>query len=465
MPRFTGEDARWESFRRWLADHLLSLDGEEFVIIEAPDGGYVQFINEGSGLLGECCDPMMMDGLAPRATVLDERIRAVGWGPIDPLTESPNYRAQWYADASSAASPFDRRDALDAATLTVETFRQVFEVDDPSVLTISNGEGEISRSDLSPRSTDRSPRVEMTLTPLPKQPDGVSDTYNIHLLDTKPTPVAGPVSLLVVTGRISNVSNEPRSFHISVVGRRELGGRLFNTGLMGQTETPLLDPGQVAHWEAKIAVKDEDYPTSLRYVVDSQERPGQLPVSELTMLEDPSALGSMVHVMMASLAATIAQWDVVAPEEDQAGAANNSQAPREQPVTRVSRPTVASAAAPSAATAETWPHIANGVPLQRWRGLSKMTRKSTVAAFCRSCGHQWRMDSRYSNTLAQEQAGLGARRVGLGMEQFGASMTPFASGRRIAAGNERERLERGLSMTYQLCSCPHCRGVDVLLAK
>jgi hypothetical protein len=51
------------------------------------------------------------------------------------------------------------------------------------------------------------------------------------------------------------------------------------------------------------------------------------------------------------------------------------------------------------------------------------------------------------------------------MEQFGATFTPFAAGRRIAAGNELNRLQQELSMTYRLCACPQCRSIDVLLSK
>jgi hypothetical protein len=142
MPRFTGEQARWESFRRWLAERLVALDRDKFIIIEPPDGGYVQFINEGPGLLGECSDPRVYETLAPHADDLDENIRAAGWGPIDPATGSPNYRAKWYPEPSSAGEELDRSDALDAASLTVKTMRRVFRVEDPGVLDISGDKGE-----------------------------------------------------------------------------------------------------------------------------------------------------------------------------------------------------------------------------------------------------------------------------------------------------------------------------------
>src|SRR5947209_4952083 len=99
----------------------MALGRTEILVIEAPDRGYVQFINEGPGLLGECSDPAFYESLAFRAHHLDEEIRAVGWGPIDAATGSPNYRAKWYPDSAFVAVGLDPADALDAANMTVKT--------------------------------------------------------------------------------------------------------------------------------------------------------------------------------------------------------------------------------------------------------------------------------------------------------------------------------------------------------
>lgn len=105
-------------------------------------------------------------------------------------------------------------------------------------------------------------------------------------------------------------------------------------------------------------------------------------------------------------------------------------------------------------------------PLAQWRGMGKMTRNHAVFAACRRCGNQWRLDSKVSNTIAQEQ-GLGSRlqKTGLKLEQTGATFTLGASGRRIAAGNELDRANTALANLYSLAACPSCGSWDVLLSK
>jgi hypothetical protein len=104
------------------------------------------------------------------------------------------------------------------------------------------------------------------------------------------------------------------------------------------------------------------------------------------------------------------------------------------------------------------------VPLGQWRGMRFMTRKPSVGAVCCSCGHEWSIASRVTNTLAQEQ-GLASRLVrgGTKLEQFGATFTPGASGRRIAAGNEAAHLDAELAGLLSRHACPRCRSVDVHL--
>jgi hypothetical protein len=112
-----------------------------------------------------------------------------------------------------------------------------------------------------------------------------------------------------------------------------------------------------------------------------------------------------------------------------------------------------------------WPRSEAGVPLLEWRGMKHMTRTPTVAAKCRTCGNEWLIESRVTNTLAQE-LGLGGRlsRRGTRMEQFGATFTLGASGRRIAAGNEAARQEEQLARLIAMHACRLCRSIDVVLA-
>ncbi len=136
MPRYTGLDARWESFRRWLVLRIKNLKTDDFLVLTAGEAAYVQFINEGGNLLGECSDP------APQ---LQERILAFGWEPKEDGSGSPNFRAQWfptYVPDPTPESPWtpDRDDAVDAADLTVRTLREVFGVQDPGDVGLDGGQ-------------------------------------------------------------------------------------------------------------------------------------------------------------------------------------------------------------------------------------------------------------------------------------------------------------------------------------
>lgn len=113
-----------------------------------------------------------------------------------------------------------------------------------------------------------------------------------------------------------------------------------------------------------------------------------------------------------------------------------------------------------------WPAHATAVPLLDWKGFKHMTRRPLVVACCRSCGNEWQIESKFTNTLAQE-LGLGGRltRRGTRVEQFGATFTVGASGRRIAAGNEKERQEQALAQLMACHSCTTCGAIDILLAK
>lgn len=113
-----------------------------------------------------------------------------------------------------------------------------------------------------------------------------------------------------------------------------------------------------------------------------------------------------------------------------------------------------------------WAHIDSAVPLLDWKGISKLTTKPAVPSLCQSCGMEWMLAASVANELAQEQ-GLGGRmqRRGKAMEQFGATYSPFSSRRRIAAGNERQRMEESLQRLYRRAACPGCGSTKILLAK
>ena len=143
MPRYTGVDARWMSFRRWLVLRIKNLRTDDFVVLSASETAYIQFINEGGNLLGECSDPDVLAG-AP-APEMEQRILQVGWGPKSAGSGSPNFRAQWFPDyvpEPTSESPWtpDLDDAVDAADLTVRTLREVFGIGDPGDIGLDGGQ-------------------------------------------------------------------------------------------------------------------------------------------------------------------------------------------------------------------------------------------------------------------------------------------------------------------------------------
>lgn len=116
-------------------------------------------------------------------------------------------------------------------------------------------------------------------------------------------------------------------------------------------------------------------------------------------------------------------------------------------------------------SSQPWRYADRGVPLLDWRGMGRMTRRPSVPAYCRACSHEWMLEASVANTVAQEQGFAGRlQRRGTAMEQFGATFTVGASGRRIAAGNERERQQNELVDLYRMAACRRCGGTDVLLA-
>jgi hypothetical protein len=144
VPRYTGQEARWESFRRWLIMRLKDLKGDDFLILTAPERGYVQFINEGGNVLGECSDPADFSADA-QAAVVAKRIVEAGWGPKEEGGSSPNFQVKWfpkYIPVPTPDAPWtpDLDDAVDAADLTVRTLREIFGVVDPRGMEVDGGQ-------------------------------------------------------------------------------------------------------------------------------------------------------------------------------------------------------------------------------------------------------------------------------------------------------------------------------------
>lgn len=102
----------WETFTEGLAQTLARLRGEEFLILEVVDGGYVQFAGDPEQLHAEAMSLQYIEGAAALAT--DARLLAavrsemgeLGWQlPTElppelipegePYEGSPNYTMQW----------------------------------------------------------------------------------------------------------------------------------------------------------------------------------------------------------------------------------------------------------------------------------------------------------------------------------------------------------------------------------
>ena len=291
----------------------------------------------------------------------------------------------------------------------------------------------------------------MQLTPWPGMEE-LPSTFEMLLTNTQLRPVHGEIALLEVHGLIKNVDPESRpwSYHISIVGRRKAGNLPHHVGLMGQAATAILLPGQQAEWVAKIIVGSTQ-PEYLHHWVRNQAMPGEIPVNPIDSFERPELLGSMASLAMNQVRATLSEWEKPQPQErPQVASPEPTPDQPEGPTTHGAQPR----------THRSWPHMQQSVPVSEWKGMRRMTRDPFIAAFCPECGNDWTLSSQVGNSLAQEQ-GLGGRlqRRGTAMEQFGASATPFASGRRIAAGNERARLNDTLSALYQAIACPHCGDI------
>ncbi len=144
MPRFAGKDARWEDFRRWLTRALLDLTPYDFIILSAGENlGYVQFIREDARLIGECCDPGELPESDVRKGQLQELIDDRGWGPGD-----HNPRLEWHDDPERVeANGLSVADAVDASTLAMVTIREVFAVDHPNDLDITEDTGEVAEDE------------------------------------------------------------------------------------------------------------------------------------------------------------------------------------------------------------------------------------------------------------------------------------------------------------------------------
>lgn len=151
------------------------------------------------------------------------------------------------------------------------------------------------------------------LLPAVSQDPGIAALFDLTLEQTQLTPIGGPLAFFEARGLIRNLSPQPWSFHISIHGRRTVGGQLHQSGMMGQTETPVIASGQSARWIAKV-VTAGSVPDSLRYHVLSQASQGQNPVNVLDMLETPQQLGSMMQMMFDRVAMQVRNFDGPAPE-------------------------------------------------------------------------------------------------------------------------------------------------------
>lgn len=137
--------------------------------------------------------------------------------------------------------------------------------------------------------------------------------FRIRIIDTRTRPIGGNVDYFEVVGSITNVSTVPLSFHLTLQGRQLVKDVSYNVGLLGQTETPVLQPGQTADWLGKI-VTSGSIPESLRYHVQLQSAPGNIEVVSLTVLEDPAAFGFVWPVMLTGVAANVEACNQPAPD-------------------------------------------------------------------------------------------------------------------------------------------------------
>lgn len=153
------------------------------------------------------------------------------------------------------------------------------------------------------------------LTPAISQNATLAPYFSVELVRTQVSPIGGDLAFFEVHGMITNTSEQSWSFHLSVHGRREVGGVLYAVGMMGQTETPIVMPGQTAQWIAKVVTAGSS-PESLRYQVQLQQEPGTIPVNRLDILEAPEQLGGMREMMFLQVGTQVRNFEQPAPEGD-----------------------------------------------------------------------------------------------------------------------------------------------------
>lgn len=105
------------------------------------------------------------------------------------------------------------------------------------------------------------------------------------------------------------------------------------------------------------------------------------------------------------------------------------------------------------------------VPLADWKGRKFKTKKPSLAARCRACSNEYRIDGSRANALALNRGILGtADRAILMVESVWAetSMKEKHQARRMAANASVDREEKRLLEIWAAVACPVCGGNDVL---
>lgn len=104
-------------------------------------------------------------------------------------------------------------------------------------------------------------------------------------------------------------------------------------------------------------------------------------------------------------------------------------------------------------------------PLEKWRGLMKISRHRHIAFKCRQCGHLWTAEPDVANEVAIEM-GSGGRAIRGGNKQRNlGAMIMGLSGAETAAGLAMDRDQRKLEQLAAAIACPRCRSLDLLLGK
>lgn len=104
------------------------------------------------------------------------------------------------------------------------------------------------------------------------------------------------------------------------------------------------------------------------------------------------------------------------------------------------------------------------VPLSKWRGRKFKTKSASLAARCQSCGYRYRAAGAALNYLAYQQGTLSRLARGYNSFEEATNVTRDKDqNRRIAAGNEGDRLRSELADANAEISCPACGSQDVLI--